>query len=186
MIIDKQGNKTYTEHELRYMAQAEIASKISPESEANIARKLDGMSSGLYTPTPEELADIGRYKDVLETVQIETAQAVIDNQLLIDTINYEQAWQRLAQYELSVGRPEQIIYKTDAFSNQQVDYVIPAIAPIEPEITKASYAENGDFLGMVAVKNPLIEHDENERDAAQLVIDNASAEVLALAALRQS
>jgi hypothetical protein len=186
MIIDKLSDKTYTEHELRYMAQAEIASKISPESEANIARKLDGMNSGLYTPTPEELADIGRYKDVLETVQIETAQAVIDNQLLIDTINYEQALQRLAQYELSVGRPEQTIYKTDWLNNRQIDYVIPAIDPLESTITKASYEDNGNYLGMVAVKNPLIERDEIERQSAQFVIDHASADVFELADLRQS
>lgn len=181
MIIDKLGSKTYTEHELRYLAQDEIARLYSPSSEANLQRKISGLALGMYQPTPEELAEIEAYKDHLIFVQTETAQAVIDNQLLIDTIAYENALVRLQQYELSVGRPEQTIYPDP--NDDTIFYMIGAIDPLPATVEQWAYNEQGEAL-WVEVSNPLIIEDEAERSAAQGIIDNATDVVLTLYSLR--
>jgi hypothetical protein len=93
--------------------------------------------------TTEEIEEIESYKDMLLAVEAETDQAILDNQLLIDTINYEQALQRLVQYELSAGRPERTVYKTDILGSQEIDYVIPAIDPIDTTIEQHSYSATG-------------------------------------------
>lgn len=178
MIINKLGNKTYTTHELRYMAQDEIARLFSPSNEANLQRKLSGIALGLYTATAEELAEIDAYKNHLFTVQTETAHAEIDNQLLIDTIVYEQSLIRLQQYRLADGRAEQIVYKDD-----EIDFVIPAIEPLEATVEKTVYDFEGNAT-LEIVPNPLIVKDDDEREEAQSIIDNVSEEVLNLYQLR--
>ncbi len=181
MIIDKLASKTYDASEITYIAQFEIRSQLSQAQEDNLQRKILGSILGVYTLSADEQQEIDDYKALLLSVQTESAQAVIDNQLLIDAIAYESAVIRLQQYELSVGRPEQTVYKNEN-GVQVVDYVIPAVAPLAATVEKVVY--NGMNQTTETVTNPLIEHDEAERAAAQAIIDNASEEVLALVDLR--
>lgn len=178
MIIDKLGSRTYTEHEIRYIAQDEIARLYSASNELNLQRKISGLALGMYQPTPEELAEIEAYKNHLIAVQTETAQAIIDNQLLIDTIAYENALVRLQQYKLSVGRPEQTVYPDP--DDDTVFYMIGAIEPLPATIEQWVYSEDGNAASLVQVQNPLIVADEAERAEAQLVIDNVTEETLCL------
>ena len=185
MIIDKLGNKTFDPSEITYIAQLEIRSHLSQAQEDNLQRKILGSILGSYTLSTDEQQEVDDYKDMLLAVQTEAAQAVIDNQLVIDAIVYENAVTRLQQYELSVGRSEQTIYKTDEHGNQVVDYVIPAVEPLEVTVENTVYSEDGLASEIVSVPNPLIAQDEQERTEAQNIIDNVSAEVLALVSQRE-
>ncbi len=181
MIIDKLGSRIYTEHELTDLAQFEIRSKFSAAAEDNLSRKLRGVSLGIYTLSAQEQQDLLEYQTLLYAVQSSTAQAILDNKLLADTIAYENAVQRLQQYELAVGRPESIIYKPDS---QDIDYVIPAVEPLPPLVDKTVYHEDGTSE-IIQVPSPQIEADSAERLAAQAVINAATSEVLALYELRK-
>lgn len=183
MIIDKLENKTYDHSEITYIAQLEIRSRLSQAQEDNLQRKILGSILGSYTLSSDEKKEINDYKNLLLAVQTEAAQAVIDNQLLIDAIAYENAVIRLQQYELSSGRPEQTVYKTEN-GVQVVDYVIPAVAPLASTVEKTVY--NGMNQTTETVTNPLIEQDEAERAAAQAVLDSVSADVLVLHNIRNS
>lgn len=147
MIINKLDNKTYDPSEITYIAQLEIRSHLSQAQEDNLQRKITGSLLGIYTLSTEEQQEVNDYAATLLAVQAEAAQAVIDNQLVIDAIAYENAVTRLQQ------TVENVVY-------------------------------NGMNQTTETVTNPLIEQDEAERAAAQTIIDNASAEVLALVELR--
>ena len=181
MIIDKLGSRVYTEHELTDLAQFEIRSKYSAAAEDNLSRKLRGVALGVYTLNASEQLEVEAYKNHLYMVQTETAQAVIDNQLLADTIAYENATVRLQQYEPAIGRPETVIYKPDS---QDIDYVIPAIDPLPATVEKVVTHEDLSSE-VVQVPNPLIEADTAERLAAQAIVNAVSGEVLALHELRK-
>lgn len=185
MIIDKLGNKTYEPSEITYIAQLEIRSVLSQAQEDNLQRKLIGSLVGAYTLSADEQQEVDDYKSMLLAVQTEAAQAVIDNQLLIDAIAYEQAIVRLQQHPLAVGRSEQAVYKTDNLGNETLDYIIPSVSPLPATIEKIVYSADGMTHTTQMVANPQIEIDEAERAAAQAIIDGVSDEVLALVAQRE-
>ncbi len=186
MVIDKLGNKVYTEHEIKYIFQFKIRSTYSNEVEANLNRILNGMGIGIYDPTQAELDEINDYKDFLLQVRQDTNQAIADNQLLINTIAYETALARVAQYRLAEGREAQTIYKTDNLGNQVVDYVIPSIEPLPAQVDSSVFNEQTMESTVVQIPNPLIVQDDLERAEAQSVIDNVSQAVLDLHALRNA
>lgn len=130
------------------------------------------------------MAEIEAYKTHLLAVQSEAAQAEIDNQLLISTIEYEKALARLRQYELSVGKPEKPIYTADPVTNQPVlDYTIPAIEPLNATVEQTVFDTEGN-ASTVTVPNPLIAEDENERVEAQGIVDAVTQDILDLYSFR--
>jgi len=190
MIIDKLSNITFTQEQLTKRAQSEIANKWSQAKEDNIKRKLQGVALGLYVLDASEQLEVDQYKLDLEAVQIESAQAVVDNQLLMGTIEYENALARLAQYQLSVGKPVQEVFETqiDPLTGDPLQVLIrtiPAIDPLPATITVPDYDPvTGDYIADVTLPNPEIVADDADRAVAQLIVNGASTQSVALASSR--
>ena len=94
---------------------------------------------------------------------------------------YKTAKARVAQYQLSVGVPEstQTIttgmqeWNEEAGEMQDVTetFVIPAIEPLEATVEETTYDFDTDTSTTATVANPLIVKDNEERAAAQAIID---------------
>jgi hypothetical protein len=93
---------------------------------------------------------------------------------------YKRAVDRLSQYQLSVGVPESsetiVIeqeWNQEAGEMQDVTETIvtPAIEPLDATVEVTTQGEGEDPV-TTTVANPLIVKDDEERDAAQLIIDN--------------
>ena len=94
---------------------------------------------------------------------------------------YKVAKARVAQYQLSVGVPESSetivtgeAWNEEAFEMQDVTetIVIPAIEPLEATVEVTTYDIETDTSSTDTVANPLIVKDDEERAAAQAVIDS--------------
>ena len=94
---------------------------------------------------------------------------------------YKEAKARVAQYQLSIGVPEstQTIstgrqeWNEEAEEMQDVTetFVIPAIEPLEATVEETTYDLDTDTSTTSTVANPLIVKDNEERAAAQAIID---------------
>jgi len=95
--------------------------------------------------------------------------------------SYKTASARLEQYQLSVGVPEStgsiVIgqeWNEEAEEMQDVTetFVIPAIEPLEATVEVTTYDFETDTSTTETVPNPLIVKDDEERTAAQDIINN--------------
>ena len=93
---------------------------------------------------------------------------------------YKEAKARVAQYQLSVGVPESsetIVtgqeWNEEAFEMQDITETIvtPAIEPLDATVEETTYNMETDTSTTTTVANPLIVKDNEERAAAQVVID---------------
>jgi len=111
----------------------------------------------------------------------ESIQTDADTKLFAQQVEaYKIAKARVAQYQLSVGVPEstQTIstgrqeWNEEAEEMQDVTetFVIPAIEPLEATV-EVTTQEIGEDPVTTTVANPLIVKDDEERAAAQAVID---------------
>ena len=92
---------------------------------------------------------------------------------------YKEAKARIAQYQLSVGVPEssETIVTGQAWNEEAMEmqdvtetFVIPAIEPLEATVEVTTH-EMGEDPVTSTVANPLIVKDNEERAAAQAIID---------------
>jgi hypothetical protein len=92
---------------------------------------------------------------------------------------YKIAKARVAQYQLSVGVPEssETIVTGQAWNEEAMEmqdvtetFVIPAIEPLEATV-EVTTQERGEDPVTATVANPLIVKDNEERAAAQAIID---------------
>jgi len=114
-------------------------------------------------------------------------QTAADTKLFNQQIaSYKEAKARLSQYQLSVGLPESsetiVIgqeWNEESMEMQDVTetIVIAAIEPLEATVEVTSYDFETDTSTTETVPNPLIVKDDEERSAAQEVIDNTPQEV---------
>jgi len=101
---------------------------------------------------------------------------------------YKEAKARVAQYQLSVGVPEstQTIttgmqeWNEEAGEMQDVTETIvtPAIEPLEATVEETTYDFDTDTSSTTTVANPLIVKDNEERAAAQAIIDATPGPVI--------
>ena len=100
---------------------------------------------------------------------------------------YKEALERLSRYVLSEGRPEvreMLPTGEQAFDEESGEMkdvlaevvTVTAIDPLEPTVEQTVYDEEGN-ASIEIVPNPLIVKDEEERAAAQAVIDATPAEI---------
>jgi hypothetical protein len=111
------------------------------------------------------------------------AQAVFDLQLR----NYTTATDRLAQYQVALGREEvteEVVTGQEwtEETDQMIDItetrvVLSAIEPVEATVDITSYDEDGNST-VSTVENPLITKDNAERADAQAVVDATPQEVI--------
>ena len=100
---------------------------------------------------------------------------------------YKIAKARVAQYQLSVGVPESSetlvigqAWNEEAMEMQDVTetFVIPAIEPLEATVEETTYDFDTDTSSTTTVANPLIVKDNEERAAAQAIIDATPGPVI--------
>ena len=93
---------------------------------------------------------------------------------------YTVAKARVAQYQLSVGVPESSetivtgqAWNEEAFEMQDVTetFVTPAIPALEATVEETTYDFDTDTSSTATVANPVIVKDNEERAAAQAIID---------------
>jgi hypothetical protein len=115
--------------------------------------------------------------DIPESIQTDADTKLFEQQVEA----YKTASARLEQYQLSVGVPEssKIIVighewneETEEMQDITETVVIPAIEPLEATVEVTSTDFDTDTSTTETVPNPLIVKDDEERDAAQVVIDN--------------
>lgn len=112
----------------------------------------------------------------------ESIQTDADTKLFAQQVEaYKIASARLEQYQLSVGVPESSktivtgqVWNEEAFEMQDVTetVVTPAIEPLEATVEVTSYDFETDTSTTETVPNPLIVKDDEERTAAQDIINN--------------
>lgn len=105
--------------------------------------------------------------------------------LLVPNWTHDQAVARLAQYELSVGKPEvteSVVIGTESYVNEETmedairditeEIVISeAIDPLPATITVTTYEAGSETPTIETIENPLITKDKEERAWAQSVLD---------------
>ena len=100
---------------------------------------------------------------------------------------YIKATARLAQYQLSVGVPEssETIVTGQAWNEEAMEMqdvtetiVTPAIEPLEATVEETTYDFDTDTSTTSTVANPLIVKDNEERAAAQAIIDATPGPVI--------
>ena len=93
---------------------------------------------------------------------------------------YKVAKARVAQYQLSVGVPEstgsivtgqEMNMETGEMQDVTETFVIPAIPALEATVEETTYDMETDTSSTATVANPLIVKDNEERAAAQAIID---------------
>ena len=93
---------------------------------------------------------------------------------------YKTAKARVAQYQLSVGVPEssetivtgqEMNMETGEWEDVTETFVIPAIEPLDATVEVTTYDIETDTSTTTTVANPLIVKDDEERAAAQAIID---------------
>lgn len=172
MIFIKQGDKPLTESQLQKRTQAYIDNNYPEWARERAIRSGDA----LFT---DYMAQV-----VLDT-DINRANNLFNQQL----VDYSQAVVRLAQYELSVGRPEIVEQHPtgekvlDKATGQVVDVLTPvviqtAIEPLTEFVDYKQYDQATDAITTVQVRNPLIVQDEAERAEAQVIVDATPVEVV--------
>jgi hypothetical protein len=94
--------------------------------------------------------------------------------------DYAEAVERLAQYQLSVGVPEssetivtgqEMNMETGEMQDVTETFVIPAIEPLEATVEETTYDFDTNTSSTATVANPVIVKDNEERAAAQAIID---------------
>ena len=188
--IDLQSNTTYTAAQLEKRYDALIRSKYPLRKERAMNRRAIGTLKGKYVPTVADAADEAAYEAHTKAVRDDYEQAVIDNVLLVSTIQYEQAQQRLTCYRLSEGvaAVAEIPEEKDPDTGEILQEYVPAIIGIDPlpaTIEQNTYDDEGNLTGTETILNPCIVQDEAERSAAQEIINDATTEVLTLADERE-
>ncbi|RUM43547.1 MAG: hypothetical protein DSY80_05445 [Desulfocapsa sp.] len=183
-FIDLMSNTAFTNEQIDKRIKS-IEARIYPASiELNLNRIATGAASGTYTPTDEEAAAVAEFSTFLQEMSAYKQTVAADNSLLIETIDYEKATARLSQYILSEGKPawtEHVFkgWKFDADGNKLPiceTVTHDAIEPLPP--TVPGYDDEGNEI---QVPNPKIVKDEEEREAAQVVVDNTSVAAKSLA-----
>jgi len=112
-------------------------------------------------------------KQTMDATELQTRKdkAIFD----LQTERYVVATERLSQYILSVGREE---VREDVVSDGSVENMITqtAIEPLEENVEVVIFDEWGESTTST-VRNPLIVKDEEERAAAQVVVDATPQQV---------
>jgi len=189
--IDLYSNNTFTDSQLKKRYDSEMQTLFPTHKEKAMNRKTVGVSQGKYVLTQSDIDDETAFDNLAQTLLIEIAQAEIDNELLINTIEYEKAINRLDKYILSVGVvavdeiPEIVNEETGEIIQEFVPAVI-FVPPLLTSIEQSVYNEETEETTIITIPNPVIVIDEGQRETAQNIIDNASTETIDLYNLRKN
>jgi len=125
----------------------------------------------------------GFFNSYMTTVSTDTDTNRDNNTFNQQLADYRVATTRLAQYRLADGRVEVTedigTGEFDDDGNEITETVVvqTAIDPLPSQIEQPVYDEDGNQTGTEMVDNPLIVQDDEERSAAQAIIDSTPQEV---------
>jgi hypothetical protein len=119
-----------------------------------------------------------------DTLEARKSQALFDLQLQ----KYSNAVERLAQYEVAVGRTEvtETVSTGEVERNEETGELenvtatvvsVSAIDAVAPTVTSLSYDDEGNSTTS-EIENPAITKDNEERTQAQAVVDATPSEVI--------
>lgn len=141
-------------------------------------------------PLVADKVEFDTYNLVIETVRADVVVAKAKALVVRNAIVYEGAVKRLAQYQLSVGRPSSTV--TVPTGNQILD---PVTLLMVPETTShiihvidalPATVPSTDMTEVVTqIPNPVIINDNTERSIAQNIVTAATPEILAMVLLRK-
>ena len=194
-MIDLMKDDLMTDQQIDKRVVELIRQKYSLNAEQKLSRIAHRQELGMQPLSTDELVEIEVYEVYVNQCRDEGKTAKIKRDLLSATIEYEKAVKRLNRYLLEDGRSEQIvapIYKEgyEDLSEEErpileEGYTIKGIDPIEPlMIDQFIYDDDGNQVGVEQVVNPIIQKDRDEREAAQLIVDAVTQEIIDLTIAR--
>lgn len=167
-VFVTKGDQPLTEAQLEKRAQAFIDRDWPAAAREESIRKGDGLFDEFISAFSED-HQINRELNAFN-------QAAVD---------YRRARDRLRQPVAAIGaEADYKLVETGEIDaeGQPVtveQLVSPAVAPLEPTIEKLVWSEDSDEPEVVLVTNPEITRDEEERAAAQAIVDQTAEEVVA-------
>lgn len=188
-FINLMANDIWSDADITRRTESMIRSEFGLDDETILNRKVLGISLGTYTPSQKDLADIERYNSVAIAAQLEGVAARQDMALLLQVFPLEEAQRRLdkpsiqsAWEFLQSTEPEPIVENDVVINQEDIDKYKAekeiAFLVIQPYLIELN--------GEMTIDVSAIEKDNEERKAAQSVIDNASVEVRELFDLRKN
>jgi len=120
----------------------------------------------------------GLFNTYMNTVSTDTDTNRENNTFNQQLADYRVATNRLSQYRLADGRPEVTedigTGEFDDDGNEITENVVvqTAIDPLPAQVEQPVYDNDGNQTGTTMVDNPLIVQDNEERVAAQAIIDS--------------
>jgi Ran GTPase-activating protein (RanGAP) involved in mRNA processing and transport len=126
----------------------------------------------------------GLFNTYMTTVSVDTDTNRANNTFNQQLADYRVATARLAQYRLADGRDEVTedvgTGEFDEDGNEITETVVvtTAIDPLPAQVEQPVYDDDGNQTGTAMVDNPAIVQDDEERAAAQAVIDGTSQSVV--------
>ena len=195
-IINLLANDIWSDADITRRTEAMVRTEFSQEAETILNRKVAGMSLGQYTPTTEDLAEMARFRTVVDAAHDEGVAARADMALLSETLVYEVAQKRLAQTTLQDAWDRLQLPEVEPIVDQETGEVLnqaevdqdkaeraAAQQIVQPHlITIPSTEVDGESQNILDPAS--VAQDEAERAAAQAVVDAASEDVVDLYALR--
>ena len=154
--IDLNKDVLFTKAQLEKRAEALVRQKYPLHEELRILRMAAGNGIGKVTLLQDDQKEIDDYYNHVTVVHGEKKQAEVDNHLLASTIAYEQAKLRLKQPPIQEANPD-----------------LPDEIQIIDEQGKTTM-----------VPNPVLIKDQEERQAAEHIINKADSKILALIDMR--
>ena len=182
-FVNMMGNDVWSLVDIDNKVQSLIRSKYSTNDELKAAR----FSRKGQRAAPET-AFITGVDTWIASCILEGQQAKLDSALLAATLLFEAAQQRLSQRLLDIDATEDQPV-LDAEGNPTFDELGDPVVEtviVTPAITEFILDEEGVPTEEVNPEWDQVLADRVERDAAQVVVDQASAEVLTLANTRAS
>ena len=125
----------------------------------------------------------GAFDAFMVTFSSNHATNVANNTFNWQLQDYRKAVTRLAQYRLADGRPEQTFEEPSGEYDEEGNeimhvWVQAGIDPLDAQVEQPVYDDEGNQTGTEMVDNPLIVADDEERAAAQAVVDGTPVDVV--------
>ena len=180
----RQGDKPLTADQLKRRHRQLERQHISPTKEALLNRMQWGAMLSLRELSTGEAAQIEKFRVTMMELETLSQEMRNINQFNHQLETYRTAIARLARYVLSEGRAAVYEDRPSGLLDEQGEpitesvLVSPAIDPLPAQIEQPVYdPETGEQTGIETVDNPAVIQDQQERAAAQAVIDATPQEV---------
>ena len=161
-----------------------VALRTGPDGYASTGEQLGMIAEGTQAAHVADVKTRFPKSNTGSTTIGDVPQDILDaaaNKLFAQQVEaYTVAKARVAQYQLSVGVPEssetivtgqEMNMETGEMEDVTETFVIPAIPALEATVEETTYDFDTDTSSTATVANPVIVKDNEERAAAQAIID---------------